>query len=190
MAVVATLVACSSNDVSSVANVAPAQDVAPKRKTLDGTAFRRLLANESNRITDIEIRPVGRNTARYIVHEAGKTIQLEADVEYPGPFVDAIAATKVPYRITPPTTLHDWPHSERDMGALDVAGFRKILAAKDTAADIELVFVEPLEDGSARYLVQWKTKGRRDVVVAPFPGVLTPELVAAEIPYGVRLPIE
>jgi hypothetical protein len=165
------------------------KQVPAKRRFVDATAFRHMIAEHDERLGKLEIVPVGRNTARYIIHASAdrRAPDLEVDAEYPGRLVDAITAAHVAYTVSSPDWLDHWPRSEREMDAVTVDALHDALADKDAAAQIEVVFVEPLDKSNARYRVRWKSRPRESAVTAPFPGALVDELVAAEIPYGVRL---
>jgi hypothetical protein len=168
------LLGCHGND-------APA----PRRRNVDATMFRHLLAEHE--IATIAITPVGRNTARYLLHDMHGR-DSEVDAEYPGTLVEAISASKVPSTLAAPATVEDWPQSYPAMDEITADTLQSRLASKDTARDIEAMFVEPLADGTARYRVVWKTKSKQTVAIAPFPGPVVDAMFAAEIPYGVRLP--
>lgn len=89
---------------------------------------------------------------------------------------------------------------ERGQGKqLDVAHFRRILQCasravppapncetyRADAARIESIHIQPAASGTARYVITYRDRGVRDFALGEFPGKITDEIVAAEIPYNV-----
>lgn len=82
---------------------------------------------------------------------------------------------------------------------VDAASFRRMLqcasrratppadceSARDAAAIIESIRIEPTSPSSARYVITRRDGATRDVVNAEFPGQITNEITDAEIPYSV-----
>jgi len=172
----------------------PARAPHEQRMSIDATSLRALLkcARDTppcdHHVRDIRIEPLGRNAARYILHRTDTATSDEADAEFPGHIVDEIHASKIPVTIVPPVE-DPWPITAREMQEIDLDTLRHDLTI-DQALEIEAIHIEPLDHDAARYVITWKTSNRRNVVTAPFPGTLTDEIYAANVPYGVRAPLE
>jgi cell division protease FtsH len=71
---------------------------------------------------------------------------------------------------------------------LDVTAFRGQLANKEEARNIAKIEIEPRGHNDAKYSVTKKNKDKdsKEVVFAEFPGTLTAEIYAANIPYSVK----
>lgn len=167
-------------------------------KEIDATTFREMLTCPDGncelrgKVTSIQIEPLGRGDARYLVTWSATKVATLVYAEYPGHVVDEIVTAKLPYTIASKVLPEPRRSRRAQTHDLDVATFRRVLACgqehppcEDTRG-IEQIEVQPVDEHNARYDITYKNRQRHDLVTAEFGTELVDAIFAAHIPYAVR----
>jgi hypothetical protein len=91
---IALLIACHDRDV---------RDDDFKMKEIDATSFHTMLGNkdEASRIEAIRVRPLGHDSARYVITFRNTGTKDVVYAEFPGKIIDEIVAAGIPYSVKP-----------------------------------------------------------------------------------------